>query len=98
MWFAIGLLYLCISIPLFIIIYFNFSNNDDFSFFNIYTLIYHSLAEKYNTLGTWIPLVLFIIFCLPYHIIYLTLISILYGAAFMIDHITEIWNKMFGKV
>ena len=91
MWGVIILIYILISIAAFIWVFFDTPLDTPVA---MYKNLYHELREKYNFVGTIIPIIVFTILCLPEFII---CYSIIFCGCFVTDFIPWIWNKMFGR-
>ena len=88
---VIILIYVLISIAAFIWVFFDTPLDTPVA---MYKDLYHKLREKYNLVGTIIPIIVFTILCLPEFII---CYSIIFCSCFVTDFIPWIWDKMFGR-
>lgn len=91
MWGIITLIYMLISIAAFIWVFFDSPIETPPS---LYRYLYSELRERYNIIGTIIPIIGFTIFCLPELIIYYFIMLCIY---LVVEAIPTIWNKLFRR-
>lgn len=91
MWGIIILVYILISIAAFIWVFFDTPLDTPVA---MYKYLYRELREKYNLVGTIIPIIIFTILCLPEFII---CYFIMFCVHFVVEIIPTIWNKLFGR-